>query len=166
MSSMQAALGLAQLERLDELIVRKREIFDCYKWELSDLPGVILNPELPHTKNAFWMITVVLDPELGIKKDYLQTELSKQNIDSRPFFHPLSSIPAYHDLPQAQAARERNSVSYRISPYGLNLPSGLNMTKETVGYVCDALKVILERESLGLKDASPRGLEHVRRHKR
>jgi perosamine synthetase len=123
---------------------RKREIFNWYKQELSDMPGVRLNPELPNTQNAFWMITVVLDPSLGLDKNYLQTELSKRNIDTRPFFHPLSSIPAYHDSPPAQAARKRNRVSYRLSPYGLNLPSGLNMTEETVRTVCDAFREIVE----------------------
>ena len=149
MSSMQAALGLAQLERLDELMERKREIFNCYKQELSDLPGVTLNPELPNTRNAFWMITAVLSPDLGIEKDYLQTELSKRDIDSRPFFHPLSSIPAYHDLPQAQAARERNKVSYRICPYGLNLPSALNLTEEKIRIVCDVFREIVESHTAG-----------------
>jgi perosamine synthetase len=149
MSSMQAALGLAQLERLDELMERKREIFNCYKRELSDLRGVTLNPELPNTKNAFWMITAVLDPELGIEKNYLQTELSKRNIDSRPFFHPLSSIPAYHDSPSAHAARERNRVSYRICPYGLNLPSALNMTEEKIRLVCDIFREIVESTQRG-----------------
>jgi perosamine synthetase len=143
MSSMQAALGLAQLERLDELMDRKREIFNCYKQELSDLRGVTLNCELPNTKNAFWMITVVLDPSLGIEKDYLQRELNARNIDSRPFFHPLSSIPAYSQLPQAKAARDRNRVSYQICPYGLNLPSGLNMDQEKIRFVCDAFREIV-----------------------
>jgi perosamine synthetase len=144
MSSMQAALGLAQLERLDELMERKREIFNWYKQELSDLRGVTLNAELSNTKNAFWMITVVLDPSLGLDKNYLQTELNKRNIDSRPFFHPLSSIPAYSDSPLAEAARERNRVSYRICPYGLNLPSGLNMTEEKVRFVCDVFRELIE----------------------
>ena len=107
-----------------------------------------MNPELPNTKNAFWMITVVLDPELGIEKNYLQTELSKRNIDSRPFFHPLSSIPAYHDSPPAHAARERNRVSYRICPHGLNLPSGLNMTEEKIRLVCDIFREIVESKQL------------------
>ena len=148
MSSMQAALGLAQLERLDELMERKREIFDCYKRELSDLPGVTLNRELPDTKNAFWMITVVLDPDPGLEKNYLQQELNKRNIDSRPFFHPLSSIPAYHDSPTAQAARDRNRVSYRICPYGLNLPSGLNMDEEKIRFVCDVFREIVGTEPI------------------
>jgi perosamine synthetase len=147
MSSMQAALGLAQLERIDELMALKREIFRWYKEELSDIDGLTLNAQLSTTKNAFWMITAVLDPRLGIEKDYLQRELSERNIDSRPFFHPLSSIPAYQHLKQANQARERNHVSYRICPYGVNLPSGLNMTAAKVGYVCDVLREILTLES-------------------
>jgi perosamine synthetase len=145
MSSMQAALGLAQLERIDELMDRKREIFRWYREELSDIEGLTLNPQPPTTKNAFWMITGVLDPRLGIEKDYLQRELSERNIDSRPFFHPLSSLPAYQHLKQAHEARERNHVSYRICPYGINLPSGLNMTEEKVRLVCDALRSVLPR---------------------
>src|SRR6266404_8666786 len=144
MSSMQAALGLAQLERIDELMVRKREIFRWYRDELSGIEGLTLNPQATTTRNAFWMITAVLDPGLGIKKDYLQRELSERNIDSRPFFHPLSSIPAYQHLKQAHDARERNVVSYRLCPYGINLPSALNLTREQVAYVCDVLRLLLQ----------------------
>jgi perosamine synthetase len=144
MSSMQAALGLAQLERIDELMALKREIFRWYKEGLSDIEGLTLNPQPPTTKNAFWMITAVLDPSLGIEKDYLQRELSERNIDSRPFFHPLSSLPAYQHLKQANQARERNRVSYRICPYGVNLPSALNVTREQVAYVCDVLRALLQ----------------------
>jgi perosamine synthetase len=147
MSSMQAALGLAQLERLDELIGWKREIFGWYKEGLSDIAGLTLNPEPPTTKNAYWMITAVLDPSLAIEKSYLQKELSARNIDSRPFFHPLSSLPAYQHLEQAHQARGRNQVSYRICPYGINLPSALNLTPEVVAYVCSALKRILQDRS-------------------
>lgn len=144
MSSMQAALGLAQLERIDELMDRKREIFSWYREELSDIRGLTLNPQPTTTKNAFWMITAVLDPRLGIEKDYLQRELSERNIDSRPFFHPLSSIPAYQHLEQAHEARERNVISYRLCPYGINLPSALNLTREQVAYVCDVLRLLLQ----------------------
>ena len=143
MSSMQAALGLAQLERIDELLERKREIFRWYKQELEGCEGITLNYELPGAKNGYWMVTVVLDPSFGIEKDELQQQLSEREIDCRPFFHPLSSIPAYSHLPQAREARERNRVSYEICPYGLNFPSGLNLTRETVRYVCNAFKQIL-----------------------
>jgi perosamine synthetase len=143
MSSMQAALGLAQLERIEELIERKREIFAWYKEELDGVEEIKLNYELPQARNAYWMVTAVLDKSYGIGKDELQEQLSESSIDSRPFFHPLSSIPAYANLPQAQEARARNRVSYEVGPYGINLPSGLNLTRENVEYVCRAFRRIL-----------------------
>ena len=94
MSGMQAALGLAQLERIDELIERKREIFQWYRKELSDLEGVTLNPQPATTRNAYWMVTAVLDPNLGIEKGYLQKELSARNIDSRPLLSPVEFYPS------------------------------------------------------------------------
>ena len=65
------------------------------------------------------------------------------NIDTRPFFHPLSSLPAYKHLSQAAVARERNTNAYRIAACGINLPSGFNMTPECVRYVCERLKEFL-----------------------
>lgn len=144
MSSMQAALGLAQLERIDELITMKRRIFSFYQEELGDVEGLTLNSEPVGTKNSYWMVTSVLDPSFGITKETLMARLSEHHIDSRPFFHPLSSIPAYSDLPQAVTARETNEVSYNISPYGVNLPSGLNLTPEKIRYVSQTLISIIE----------------------
>jgi perosamine synthetase len=140
MSSMQAALGLAQLERIDELIARKREIFAWYTQELESVEEITLNYELPDAKNSYWMVTVVLDRNYGIEKDVLQEQLNAEGIDCRPFFRPLSSIPAYAALPQAEEASARNRVSYEICPYGINLPSGLNLTRANVQYICDKLK--------------------------
>src|SRR4030095_3632338 len=101
------------------------------------------NPEPEGTRNACCMITAVFDPALGIQKDYLQRALAERNIDSRPFFHPLSSIPAYQHLAQARTAQARHTTSYRICPYGINLPSALNLTPEQVSYVCEALTDIV-----------------------
>lgn len=140
MSSMQAALGLAQLERIEELLEQKRRIFSWYEESLSGVEGIQLNYEAPETRNVYWMVTVVLDPKLGMKKEQLMRLMDESNIDCRPFFFPLSSIPAYRDTEQAQRARERNRIAYRIAPYGLNLPSGLNMTLEKVQYVSSLLK--------------------------
>ncbi len=153
MSSMQAALGLAQLERVEELLDYKRKIFAWYEKELADVEGVTMNYEAPGTKNVYWMVTIILDAKYGLKKDRLMELMSEQNIDCRPFFHPLSSIPAYENMEQAQRARQRNHVSYKIAPYGLNLPSGLNMTEEKVNRVCSALKSILEKNSARIKIA-------------
>jgi perosamine synthetase len=143
MSSMQAALGLAQLERIDELIMRKREQFKWYKKELAGVDGININFEPKETLNTYWMVTVVLDPKIGLNKMQLIENLNQRGIDSRPFFHPLSSIPAYEDLVQAHEARERNLVSYHVCPMGINLPSALDLTQDDVKYVCTVLKELL-----------------------
>ena len=145
MSSMQAALGLAQIERIDELIARKREIFSWYHDELGGIPGIILNPEPADTLNSYWMVTVLLPPALGLRKERLMDLMAAEGIDCRPFFHPLSSLPAYNATAAGQTASARNPVSYRLSPYGINLPSGLNLTRPLVARVCDSLHRILAR---------------------
>ncbi len=143
MSSLQAALGLAQLERVKELVTRKRQIFDWYRAELAELAGITLNAEPVGTVNPYWMVTAIFDSNLGLDKQTVATMLSRDGIDSRPFFYPLSSLPAYQGRPEALAAGSRNRVSYALSPWGINLPSGLNMTQELVKRVCISLKAIL-----------------------
>ncbi|GAG20856.1 unnamed protein product, partial [marine sediment metagenome] len=145
MSSMQAALGLAQLERIDELIERKRRIFVWYQQQLGGIEGITLNREPLGTKNTYWMVTVILDHKFGIKKERLIELMSARNIDCRPFFHPLSSLPAYGHLSQAKEARKRNQVGYQISPYGINLPSSLSITREEIVYVCEVLKDVVSK---------------------
>jgi perosamine synthetase len=144
MSSMQAALGLAQLERIDELLARKIETFNWYAAELADMPDVRLNYQAPHTTSTYWMVTVVLGSSYSVSKERLIAEFKKRNIDTRPFFYPLSSMPAYEHLEQAKTARSRNETAYRISPSAINLPSALSLTKEQVHFVCATLREIVE----------------------
>jgi len=142
MSSIQAALGLAQLERLDELVAKKREIFSWYRKQLADWNYAHLNPDVPGLYNSYWMTTVLLDRALGIKKETLVPVLRQKGVDVRPFFYPLSMIPAFRDTPEAKIARERNRNAYSISPYAINLPSALALDELTVEHVC----VILSQE--------------------
>ncbi len=143
MSNMQAALGLAQLERIEELIGRKRQIFNWYQAELDSVAGLTLNYESANTKNTYWMVTAILDPKLGIDKHRLMDEMRASKIDTRPFFHPLSSLPAYEHLPSAKLAIDRNKYSYQISEYGINLPSGMDITSEKVNYISRKLISLL-----------------------
>jgi perosamine synthetase len=145
MSALQAALGLAQLERLDELLARKDDIFGWYRARLVGVPGLTLNPERPGTRATWWMVTVLVDPSYGLDKDALQERLDARGIDSRPFFRPLSSLPAYAGSPEAERARARNRAAYALSPWGLNLPSALSLTEADVDGVCRALLEILGR---------------------
>jgi len=140
MSAMQAALGLAQLERLDELVDGKRRVFGWYREMLDGWNEAALNPDVPGLYNSYWMSTVVLDSRLGITKEALVPALRNAGIDSRPFFSPLSALPAFCRTAQAGAALARNSVAYGLTPFAVNLPSALNLSREDVGRVCDALR--------------------------
>ncbi len=143
MSSMQAALGVAQLERVDELIARKRELFAWYYEELGGIPDVTLNTELAGTLNSYWMITAVWGERFALSKEQVMERLGAAGIDSRPFFYPLSSLPAYESSPESAAARTRNKVSYSVSPRALNLPSALSLTREQVRRACAEFKSLL-----------------------
>ena len=147
MSSMQAALGLAQIERIDELVGFKRKIFSWYQESLGKIKGITLNYEAPNTINTYWMVSIILDKRYGIRKDRMMELMNAKGIDCRPFFHPLSSLPAYERSDQANQARHRNQISYQVSPYGINLPSGFNLFEEKVRYVCDSLNGILSEIS-------------------
>lgn len=144
MSSMQAALGLAQIERIDELIRKKREIFSWYKEELSNVEGIEINYELPETKSTYWMVNILWDSLLfNLTKEDMIIRLKDENIDSRPVFYPLSMLPAYKEYLKDKDYSITNTVAYRISPFAVNLPSGMGLTREKVKRVCRTVKEIL-----------------------
>jgi perosamine synthetase len=143
MSALQAAFGLAQLERIEELVARKREIFSWYARHTNSLNGIVLNHEAPTTKNSYWMVTAVFDRELGLQKEEVIAHLRHRNIDSRPFFSPLSSLPAYRHCGGEAQWKPRNPVSYDIAARAINLPSGFNMTEALVERVTRALYDII-----------------------
>jgi perosamine synthetase len=144
MSAMQAAVGLAQLERVEELIARKRLVFDWYVRRLGGHPRISLNAEPAGTKNTYWMVTALFDDPKGRSKTDWMAALSEHGIDTRPFFHPLSSLTAYAGNPHSAGARNRNPVAYRVSRCGINLPSGLNLTEADVDYVCGVVRSLLD----------------------
>lgn len=147
MSAMQAAMGLAQVERLDELLARKREIFAWYAEQLADVPAIGLNGEADGVINSYWMVTAIFPQHFRLDKPAIMAALRDRGIASRPMFDPLSDIPAFAAGPQAKAARARNRISYDIAPRGINLPSGFNLSREDVQRVCAALKNILLQNS-------------------
>jgi len=138
MSNFQAACGLAQLERVKELIGKKRKIFSWYKKRLSIMPGLQLNAERPHTKNSYWMVTVVWDKKYKISKEKMIKELNKYSIQARPFFYPLSSLPAI-------SSKADTPISFDISSRAINLPCGLNITQKQTDYICGCLKRIITK---------------------
>src|SRR5262249_4887155 len=88
---------------------------------------------------SYWMTTAVLDPRFGLYKEEVLARLASRGIDGRPFFYPLSSLPAFADAVDGPRARRQNQASYRLGPFGLNLPSALCLTEEDVDRVCTEL---------------------------
>lgn len=116
MSNLQAAMGCAQVERAQELINKKRQIFCWYKKLFRDTSKYHLNTEPLHSKNGYWMPTVVFDKSLNVDRDGMIKYLKEKNVDTRPFFYPLSSLPMF-------TSKKENKISYDIYYRGINLPS-------------------------------------------
>lgn len=144
MSGLQAALGYAQLQRVDQLVNKKRQIFSWYEERLGGLPFLKLNVEPEGVKNSYWMTSIVIDEGLDWPKLKLMKALAQKGISSRPFFSPLSVLPAYRRFRNAEQARRCNVVSYKVSRQSLNLPSALVLSQEQVNTVCDTLLEILK----------------------
>jgi perosamine synthetase len=143
MNGVTAALGVAQMERIDALIEKKRAIFGWYRDRLADLNGVQINAEPPGVENSFWMVTAIPDADFGLDKFALMAEFEKRNIDTRPFFSQLSSLPALESRPAAKRFVTPHDKGVHASRYGVNLPSGYHVDEATADLVCRALKEIL-----------------------
>ena len=133
MSNVQAALGCAQLSRVEELVSRKREILNNYKTELSDNKAVNLNPEKPGVIIGAWMPNVVFPKNAKIHRDKLIKEFKQNKIDARVFFWPLSSLPMFED-------KRENENAYDIPSRSINLPSFHDITLEEQGRVAELIK--------------------------
>lgn len=116
MSNIQAAIGCAQIERINELIDGKRRVFQVYKDALAGIQGISMNPEPARTQNGFWMPTVVFDEPTGVMREALQAAFAQENIDARVFFWPLSSLPTFDPVPT-------NTLAYGVPGRAINLPS-------------------------------------------
>lgn len=121
MSNIQAAIGCAQMERIDELIERKRVIFHRYADGVRDLLAVTMNSELVGAHNGFWMPTVVFSRESHAFRDELLKAFEEDNIDGRIFFWPLSSLPMFQPL-------SANTIAYSLPSRAVNLPSYHDIT--------------------------------------
>ena len=136
MSNIQAAIGVGQLQRIEDLTARKHAILTAYKSRLLQLPGLSMNPEPTNTRNGAWMPTVVFDAEMGVTRDMLMQAFRKANIDARVFFYPLSAQPMFHEVATPQ--------SHSICKRAINLPSYHDMTQDDIGRVCTVIEQLVQ----------------------
>ncbi len=147
-TNIQAALALAQLRRLDELVSKKRQVYEWYKKRLENIDDIKLNSETPGTKSSFWMINAVLCGKYQIEKEKIMDEFKKYGIDTRPFFYPVSSQPAYKQYCKEKNYQKQNVISYALSPFTISLPYSFKLTKSDVDYICNILIKILNKDRL------------------
>jgi perosamine synthetase len=145
MSNLQAALGCAQIERIEELVAKKRQIFEWYHALLQEIPCT-LNPEPEHIKNSYWLPTIVFDKNIKFNRNKYFSICIENNIDCRPFFFPLSTLPMFDSCCT-------NTVAYDIFSRGINLPSYHEMSLNEVKRVLNCLTMFLEASELDNKSS-------------
>ncbi len=142
MTNLQAAIGLAQLERIETIIENKREIAAKYNKYLRNVQGITLPPERPYVRNVFWMYGILVESEFGMTRDHLKRELYDAGIDSRFFFSPLHSQPCFSNT-KSKHSDFSNSIS--LSRKGFYLPSSMDLTDNEISHICNTIALIQKK---------------------
>lgn len=141
MTNIQAAIGLGQLERIEEHITQKRWMAQAYSERLNNLPHIQLPIEKTWAKNVYWMYGIVLDEASGMDAETCAARLKDEGVETRPFFLGMHEQPVFHEMGLFQD--EHYPVSERIARQGLYLPSGLTLTARQMDEVSMALGKVL-----------------------
>lgn len=142
MTNMQAAIGVAQLERLDKIVERKRAIGAHYTKLLNNIPNVKTQVEMPWAKMVYWMYCIELDESTGCDANKMMSALSSRGIGTRPFFLGLHEQPVL--LNYGWYKYEKYPITDKAARQGLYLPSSLNLADTEIVYVVDQIYDILE----------------------
>lgn len=165
LTNLQAAIGVAQVERIDEIVERKRWMGRAYTERLRDVDGLQLPVEEEWARQVYWMYGIVVDEDTGLDADGLARRLAERGVMTRPFFFGLHEQPVlrgrwrdgtgggdgsdgdgsdrrddYTELPPAPGLLP---VTERLARQGLYLPSGLALTEEQLDSVCDAVRAVM-----------------------
>ena len=147
MTNLQAAVGVAQLEKLDEFAKKKRQIARRYSEELNELEEkelITLHPEMSWAKCVYWMYCILVKDKFGISRDELMKKLEEKGIETRPFFYPIHVMPPYKN-------NEGFSVAEELSRKGINLPSGVKLLDDN-----DIMNIASNLRSFGEMNADGR----------
>jgi perosamine synthetase len=140
MTNVAAAIGLAQLEKIDWHLARRREVVGWYRERLQDVPGISWQAEKEWARHVWWMFTIILDDRLSVERDEVMARLAASGIDTRPMAYPLHQLPPHQHFSQG----ETFPVSDRLARRGMSLPTSARMTREQVIRVCDRLEEAVE----------------------
>lgn len=137
MTNMQAAIGVAQLGKLERFIEKKRAIARWYEEGLGELAreGLIkLQPEMPWAKGTYWMYSILTE-DAFVSRDELAQRMEQAGVETRPFFHPMHTLPPHRN-------GESLPVCEELSARGINLPSGVSLTREDVEMIVSQIEAI------------------------
>jgi perosamine synthetase len=153
MTNMQAAVGLAQMERVEDFLKRRVNLASYYNAHLSGFESLQLPAQASWARNIYWLYTIAVRPEhLGMDREHLAAKLQDSGIETRPAFFVLHPQPAYE-----KSIKHPCPVSEDISARGLCLPTGNEMTLADVDRVCEALVDVLRTQmAVRHKQANPR----------
>jgi perosamine synthetase len=140
-SNIQAAIGCAQMERIDELIAGKSRVFHRYAKSLYDLP-IKMNPEPPGTVNGYWMPTMVVDEGVPFDRKVLLDTFQERGIDGRVFFWPLSMLPMF-------TRKQENLISYGMYERAINLPTYHDLSNEEIDNIVNIIRSTLHSAGSG-----------------
>ncbi len=136
MTNLQAAVGVAQTERMNEFIVARRRNAVLYTELLKEIPGLVTPPEARWAKNVFWMYSLLVEDEFGMTRDQLRAYLARHGIETRTFFIPMHLQPVYYELFKGQ----RYPVAERLCQRGFYLPSASSLTERQINYIVSVVR--------------------------
>lgn len=142
MSNIQAAVGVAQLEKIDQHLKLKRELGASYQQKLKGIEQLQLPLEkTDYADNVYWVFGMVLQPEVSMNAKEMMDKLAKRNVGCRPFFYPMHQQPVFHKM--GLFSGEHYPVAERLGERGFYVPSGLTVTEEQRQYIADQVKEVL-----------------------
>ena len=132
LTNIQAALGLAQLERIEEFVRLKRRNAALYAEHLADVPGVTLAPEADWARNVYWMYSIVVDEDYPLSRNELMAALRERDVDTRPFFRAIHTMPCH-------LTQDALPVAEYLAAHGMNLPSSTKLTEAQIDHICQQI---------------------------
>lgn len=139
MTNIQAAIGFAQLENIDVHLKKRKEIAGWYNTYLNSIPDIILQPQMTWATNVYWMNNIILGKSHKIDRDRFMLLLKERNIDSRPFFYPMHTLPYFQ-----QNTEKKFPISEFVGSRGTTLPTYTNLTEDSVKYISEQIFDILK----------------------
>ena len=142
LTNLQAALGLSQIQRMEEIIQKKRSIAASYTERLKDIDGLQLPCEENWARSVYWMYGIVLSDSIQMDAAEFADALRKRDIETRPFFLGMHEQPVFHR--RGLFLAEKYPVAERLARRGLYLPSGLGLKDDQITTVCDAIHSLIK----------------------